>query len=131
VRLDSGVEEGSSIGSDYDPLLAKLSVWGEDRRQALARLERALGEYSVLGIETNLSFLARLVSDTQYARGEYDTEFVNRRPDLAAVLPLTPDERADWLSALAALELEQPSRTTAQVRSQLPAWVLAERARLR
>jgi acetyl-CoA carboxylase biotin carboxylase subunit len=132
VRVDSGVEEGSGVGREYDPLLAKLSVWGTDRERALSRLRRALGEYSLLGVETNLEFLGRLVRDPEYVRGEYDTEFVNRRQDLAAPLPLSREEREEWLSALAVLDLSEPSRVPERnTREGLPAWVLAERSRLR
>jgi acetyl/propionyl-CoA carboxylase alpha subunit len=134
VRVDSGIEAGSEIGTEYDPLLAKVSVWGETREQARVRLQRALGEYSVLGIDTNLGFLTRLIADADFARGDYDTEFVERRSDLYRAAPLADAERDDWLAALAALEIrrgepahtERPSEVSA-----LSPWLLVERSRLR
>jgi acetyl-CoA/propionyl-CoA carboxylase biotin carboxyl carrier protein len=81
VRVDSGVAAGSVIGSDYDPMLAKLIAWGTDRDQALRRLERALAATSVLGVTTNIGFLRRLVSDPDVIAGRLDTGLVERRLD--------------------------------------------------
>jgi acetyl-CoA carboxylase biotin carboxylase subunit len=134
VRVDSGVRPGSVIGADYDPLMAKLCVWAPDREQALARLIRALSEYVVLGLQTNLEYLRRLVADEAFARGQYDIGFVGRRPDLRRPQPLTPELRADWVAALAALELARRPKgaaPSAPPSAALPAWVLAERSRWR
>jgi acetyl-CoA carboxylase biotin carboxylase subunit len=134
VRVDSGIEVGSVIGTEYDPLLAKLTVWGENRDQARARLERALAEYSVLGIDTNLGFLSRLVRDPDFVRGEYDTELVERRTDLYRPPPLPDAECDDWVAALAALDLAEASTARAvrnESASALSPWLLIERARLR
>jgi len=126
VRLDSGVEAGSVIPPDYDPLLAKLSVWGRDRAEALARMRRALSEYAVLGVATNLHFLDAVLADPEFGRGEYDTEFVDRRTDLRARRALSADERAELLAA-AALVVEPP-RAAPSAMLGLSPWVLAERA---
>jgi acetyl/propionyl-CoA carboxylase alpha subunit len=133
VRVDSGVEVGSVVGTEYDPLLAKLSVWGENREQARARLERALEEYAVLGIDTNLGFLTRLVRDPDFVRGDYDTEFVERRSDLYCAPPLPDSERDDWVAALSALEAAAGSTRRAEPgpSTLLSPWLLAERSRLR
>jgi acetyl/propionyl-CoA carboxylase alpha subunit len=134
VRVDSGIQSGSVIGTEYDPLLAKVSVWGENREQARARLLRALCEYSVLGIDNNLGFLTRLVADADFARGEYDTEFVERRSDLYRAAALEGEERDDWLAALAALEPGRAGarrKTQAGSESALSPWLLVERSRLR
>jgi acetyl-CoA carboxylase biotin carboxylase subunit len=137
VRIDSGIEAGSSVGTDYDPLLAKLAVWGEDRAHAIARLQRALGEYFVSGVDTNIAFLQRLSADAAFRRGEYDTEFVVRRRDLTQNEPLPPEDLADWTRGLAALEeMEQAEQRAKQRRygaavGALSPWVQVERARLR
>jgi acetyl-CoA carboxylase, biotin carboxylase subunit len=81
VREDSGVQAGSRVPSDYDPLLSKLCVWAPDRPRALARMERALRECQITGISTNLSLLERLVASTAVRAGDYDTTFVERELD--------------------------------------------------
>ncbi|RYZ04153.1 MAG: ATP-grasp domain-containing protein [Myxococcales bacterium] len=78
VRDDGGVVSGSWVSPEFDPLLSKLSVWGRNREEARARLLRALGEYSVLGVATNLTFLERLLAHPRVVAGDYDTTFVER-----------------------------------------------------
>ncbi len=78
VRLDSGVYEGWNVPVDYDPLLAKLVGYGSSRTQAIARLRRALGEYHVAGIQTNLSLFRRILEDEPFQQGELDTGYLDR-----------------------------------------------------
>jgi acetyl-CoA carboxylase biotin carboxylase subunit len=84
VRLDSGVYAGWTVPIDYDPLLAKLAVWAGTREQALARMRRAIAEYHVGGIATNLKFFSQLLDDEEMAAGRLDTHFLdsffNRAP---------------------------------------------------
>jgi acetyl-CoA carboxylase, biotin carboxylase subunit len=77
IRWDCGVYSGWSVPSEYDPLLAKLIAWGADRREALARLERALGETSFLGIRTNIEFLRRVVGENDFVRGDIHTKWLD------------------------------------------------------
>ena len=77
VRLDSGVYPGWTVPMEYDPLLAKLAVWAEDRPTAIARLERAIDEYSVAGIKTNLSFFRHLLADPEFGAGRLHTGFID------------------------------------------------------
>ncbi len=77
IRRDSGVYEGWVVPMDYDPLLAKLIVFAEDRAQAIARLERALGEYFVGGIKTNLPLFRRIVQDPEFRAGNLHTGFLD------------------------------------------------------
>jgi acetyl-CoA carboxylase biotin carboxylase subunit len=77
IRLDSGVYEGWNVPFDYDPLLAKLAVWGPDRATALNRLKRALQEYKVGGIRTNLAFFTDVLNDEAMQRGELSTAFLD------------------------------------------------------
>src|SRR5450432_633934 len=78
IRLDSGIYEGWTVPIDYDPLLAKLIGYGNDRPQAIARLARALDEYFVGGIKTNLSLFQKILSDHEFHAGNLDTGFLDR-----------------------------------------------------
>ncbi len=84
VRLDSGVYRGWEVPIYYDPLLAKLVTFGADRAQAIARMRRAIDEYRIVGIQTNLSFFRDLLRDPQFAAGDLSTGFIDellrRRP---------------------------------------------------
>jgi acetyl-CoA carboxylase biotin carboxylase subunit len=76
VRVDSGVAQLSEVGIDYDPILAKLIVWGEDRDMARARMIRALQEYKILGIRHSTKYLADIVAHPKFASGETYTSFI-------------------------------------------------------
>jgi acetyl-CoA carboxylase biotin carboxylase subunit len=76
IRNDAGIYPGYEIPIHYDPLIAKLVVWGEDREEARRRAARALGEYLVAGVRTNLPFHRWLVHHPRFATGEVDTGFI-------------------------------------------------------
>jgi acetyl-CoA carboxylase, biotin carboxylase subunit len=78
VRRDSGMYEGWTVPIDYDPLLAKLIAYGSDRPQAISRLGRALSEYFVGGIKTNISLFRRILGDPDFQAGKLDTGFLDR-----------------------------------------------------
>ena len=78
IRRDSGMYEGWTVPIDYDPLLAKLIGYGTDRPQAISRLVRALSEYFVGGIKTNISLFRRILNDTDFQAGKVDTGFLDR-----------------------------------------------------
>ncbi len=78
IRSDSGVYEGWTVPLEYDPLLAKLVVWGNDRAEAVARLRRALSEYEVFGIKTTIPFFRRVVDHADFVAGRIDTGFIDR-----------------------------------------------------
>jgi acetyl-CoA/propionyl-CoA carboxylase biotin carboxyl carrier protein len=78
VRVDSGIEVGTEVGSWYDPMLAKVIAWGPDRPAALARLRQALTGTALLGVRTNLEFLGELLADPEVVAGRLDTELVDR-----------------------------------------------------
>src|SRR5581483_10507287 len=82
VRWDGGIEIGDEVTRYYDSLLGKLVVWGADRAQAIARIERALAELAIVGVATNQGFHRRLLADPAFRRGEVDIQFLERRPDL-------------------------------------------------
>jgi 3-methylcrotonyl-CoA carboxylase alpha subunit len=77
IRVDSGVEEGGTVGVNYDPLLAKLIASAETRDAAVSRLRAALRAYPVLGIHTNIPFLLRLIDLPAFAEGRLHTGFVD------------------------------------------------------
>jgi acetyl-CoA carboxylase biotin carboxylase subunit len=86
IRRDSGMYEGWNMPLDYDPLLAKLIGYGTDREQAIARLTRALREYFIGGIKTNLSLFRRILRDPDFHAARLDTGFLDR-------LLKTPEDR--------------------------------------
>ncbi|MCA9253246.1 MAG: acetyl-CoA carboxylase biotin carboxylase subunit [Phycisphaerales bacterium] len=77
VRLDSGVFAGDHVTVYYDPMLAKLAVWGQTRDEALARMAWALRRFVVTGVTTNIAFLASVIRHPQFQKGEYDTHFLD------------------------------------------------------
>ena len=84
VRIDSGVSAGAEISVYYDPLIAKLISYGEDRNQAIARMRRALGEYLVTGVTTNISFHQKLLEHPEFIKGNLSTHFIEKyyeKPD--------------------------------------------------
>jgi acetyl-CoA carboxylase biotin carboxylase subunit len=76
VRIDTGVYVGFDISAFYDPLVSKLIVWGETRPQAVARMRRALEEYRLVGVRTNIPFHQAMMSSYPFITGKYDTRFV-------------------------------------------------------
>ncbi|GLC94170.1 biotin carboxylase [Cupriavidus sp. TA19] len=78
IRIDAGVREGDTISPYYDPMIAKLIVWGKDRDEALARMRQALAAYHVVGLSTNVAFLQRLVSSQAFRTADLDTGLIER-----------------------------------------------------
>jgi acetyl-CoA carboxylase biotin carboxylase subunit len=76
VRVDSGVYEGSEVSIYYDPLIAKLATYGVNRDQAINRMKRAIAEYRIQGVRTNLRFFAELLSDPDFVAGRLSTDFI-------------------------------------------------------
>ncbi|MCH9700462.1 MAG: biotin/lipoyl-binding protein [Actinomycetia bacterium] len=88
IRVDSGIAAGTVVGSDYDPMLAKVIAHAADRRTALRALDAALADTAVLGLTTNIEFLRFLLADPDVAAGRLDTGLLDRRtPDFAPVPP--------------------------------------------
>lgn len=78
IRDDSGVYQGCTVSMFYDPLISKLSVYGKDRKTAIGRMKRALSEYLIAGIKTNIGFHKAVLSHPSFISGDYDTTFVDR-----------------------------------------------------
>jgi acetyl-CoA carboxylase biotin carboxylase subunit len=111
VRLDSGVYPGWTVPLEYDPLLAKLITWGPDRNAAMQRLRRALGEYTITGVETNVAFFREILDDPEFRAGNISTEFVANffaRRKLRA----EPAAQLDLAVALAAAAYAKPRLLT-------------------
>ena len=77
IRLDDGVYDGWTVPNDYDPLLSKLIAWGNSREETIARLRRALEEYTVTGIKTNVGLFRRILSEPDFLRGEIHTRWLD------------------------------------------------------
>ncbi len=91
VRVDSSLLSGTLVGSDYDPMLSKVIAFGADRDEALARLDRALAQTTVLGVQTNIEFLRFLLADERVRAGDLDTALLDER--VADFTPLAvPDD---------------------------------------
>ncbi|MEP6943173.1 MAG: biotin/lipoyl-containing protein, partial [Betaproteobacteria bacterium] len=101
VRVDTGVAEGDVISSYYDPMIAKLVVRGADRDEALRRLARALADYRIAGVATNVDFLGRLVADDDFANARVDTGLIARRHATLFPAPAPLSARVVALAALA------------------------------
>ena len=90
VRNDCGVYEGAEVTIHYDPMLAKLIVWGRDRNHALARLRRALSETRVEGIRTNLPLFEMLLEDEDFVAGNMDISMLDRKLENGELRPAAP-----------------------------------------
>jgi acetyl-CoA carboxylase biotin carboxylase subunit len=113
IRVDSGVYQGWDVPFDYDPLLAKLIAWAPDRDAAISRLKRALSEYKVGGIRTNLAFFQDILRDDAFVRGDLSTafleDFFTRRKPASE-----PTVEAEAVAAIvAALSKPKPSAPAA------------------
>ncbi len=136
VRDDGGAYPGCTISSFYDPLISKLSVWAPNRERAVARMRRALGEYVVTGIRTNLAFHEKLFAHPDFVAGNYDTGFLDRHSDELLGYPRVPagDEQSVAVAvAIAASRMERATgvsvATSGESGSRLAPWVAQHRAR--
>ncbi|GAA5097965.1 acetyl-CoA carboxylase biotin carboxylase subunit [Microbacterium yannicii] len=114
VRTDAAVESGSVVSSDYDPMIAKVIAHGDDRAQAIERLDAALAETVLLGVESNIGFLRELLADPGVQSGEMDTGLIDRLPPYAAPEPGEAALAAAALAGeLARVRAGEPVRTAA------------------
>jgi 3-methylcrotonyl-CoA carboxylase alpha subunit len=117
ARVDTGVRRGDRVTPFYDPMIAKIVVWGEDRQAALDRLRWALSETALLGVVTNLGLLVRIASHPQFAAGAVDTGFIERHRH--ALLPgqRPAPNAALAIAAIARLLARASAGTAAAARS--------------
>jgi 3-methylcrotonyl-CoA carboxylase alpha subunit len=112
VRIDSGVREGDAISPFYDPMIAKLIVWGQDRHEALARMSAALSDCQIVGVATNVAFLKRLIDSAAFSTAQLDTGLIERN-QTQLFPPLAPASDAHLaLACCALLDSEQDGRSS-------------------
>jgi acetyl-CoA carboxylase biotin carboxylase subunit len=126
VRVDSGVYPGWTVPLDYDPMLAKLVVWAGTRADATARMRRAIAEYRVSGIRTNLSFFDRILADPEFTSAALDTAFLDRF--FSRQGPSSPPDPLSLALAAAVVSrrTESPQNGTSAAAAGSP-WLLAGR----
>ncbi len=132
VRWDGGIEAGNEITLHYDPLLAKLIVWGETRQVALERMRRALRELVIVGIPSSQAFHLRVMDDAEFQRGDVDITYLERVGDRLLASGVRSD-LARPLAVVAALLAEErratagASSTTAGQLARPSGWLVAAR----
>ena len=100
IRVDSAIYSGGEIPYFYDPMLAKVIAWGQDRHQAIDRLKRALREYLVVGVQSNIPFHLQILDDERFLRGDIHTGFLDEEFQMA---PLDRDGSEDVALMVAAI----------------------------
>jgi 3-methylcrotonyl-CoA carboxylase alpha subunit len=107
VRIDSGVREGDAISPFYDPMIAKLIVWADDREAALATMAAALAQYRIVGLATNIAFLQRLIVSPAFAAAQLDTGLIERHHDILFPAPQAASAAHLALAVAALLRAER------------------------
>ncbi|MBP0598252.1 acetyl/propionyl/methylcrotonyl-CoA carboxylase subunit alpha [Herbaspirillum sp. LeCh32-8] len=122
VRIDSGVREGDAISPFYDPMIAKLIVWGANRDAALRNMARALAQYQIVGLATNIGFLQRLVTGAAFSQAELDTGLIERHHDALFPAPAAPPMEILAFAAAAVLTEESTAGNSADPWSSTHGW---------
>jgi acetyl/propionyl-CoA carboxylase alpha subunit len=120
VRIDAGVYPGFEVTPYYDSLISKLIVWGETRAEAIQRMRRALDEYKLVGVRSNISIHQRLMESPRFMGGQFDTRFIEERFSMDAGPPVFftgngRDARADVAAVFATLVAHRSSQRAAQI----------------
>ncbi len=108
VRNDSGIWEGGEISLYYDPLLSKLITWGQNRAEAISRMKRALREYHITGVRSNIHFCLLVMNHPAFVSGEFDTHFISEHFDPAEIA--RGPEELQRVAAIAATLVQPRSR---------------------
>ena len=120
VRVDTGVIQGDSVDIYYDPMIAKLIVWDKDRSRALIRLKKALSEYKISGVTTNISFLYNIACSTPFNQSDIDTDFINqnhqeifrlRQEDIEYAKPIAAAAHSALIKKAASEKMENSSQS--------------------
>ncbi len=124
VRVDSGICQGQTVTTAFDPMLAKLIVSGKDRAEALARADAALAEFVVLGCRTNIEFLRALINDDDVVAGHMHTGLIGEKSALTTADLQTPDRQRQILAAacLSVAPIREAACAIPQVHAQMGAW---------
>lgn len=109
VRIDTGIEQGDAITPFYDPMIAKLIVWDETRELAMQRLAQALGQYQIVGVANNVSFLHRLATSPSFAGVRLDTSLIEREQDWIKAGAVSVPEDALLIAAFDLIQSERPA----------------------
>ena len=126
VRWDSGVHEGSDVSLYYDPMLAKLITFADDREAAIDRMARALSELNVVGIETSVPFHMRVMQEQDFRSGDINIRYLETHPEMSE---LAPDGSAALVAAIAAAMLEERERRTRSIARTVTSPAAANRSR--
>lgn len=129
VRVDTGVSQGDEISVYYDPMIAKLIVWGDNRDLALTRLCHALREYRISGVKTNLDFLYRIAIAEPFRQGDIDTRFIERHDSLLFSAPRDHHTNACLAALSLLLSRENVSAAVGHLEANSP-WQLNDNWRL-
>ena len=111
VRVESGIYEGFEVSLFYDPMIAKLIVWGETRAEAILRMRRALNEYRIGGLKTSIPFHQQMMNSTQFMWGAFDTNFLQDR----FAITYTERPEMELSAAIAAAMVEHTGEQRATV----------------
>jgi acetyl-CoA carboxylase biotin carboxylase subunit len=114
IRVDSGIYPGFEITPFYDPMIAKLIVWGETRGQAILRMRRALEEYRIVGVRTNIPFHQSMMDSPRYMAGQYDTRFIEERFEMPEPEEARLANHPDIAAAFATLVTHYENRRSAE-----------------
>ncbi len=115
VRIDTGVYPGFEITPYYDPMIAKLIVWGETRAQSILRMRRALEEYRIVGVRTNIPFHQTMMDSHRFMAGQYDTRFVEERFSMEESGNGISEEHTEIAAILAVLAAHREAELSAHV----------------
>ena len=120
VRVDTGVIQGDSVDMYYDPMIAKIIVWDKDRSRALIRLKKALSEYKINGVTTNIGFLYNIACSTPFNQSDIDTDFINqnhqeifrlRQEDIEYAKPIAAAAHSALIKKAASEKMENSSQS--------------------
>ena len=114
VRVDTGVYPGFEISPYYDSLISKLIVWGETRAEAILRMRRALEEYKIVVVRTNIPFHPNLMDSHRFMGGQYDTRFVEERFSMEAAESIR-EIRPEIAAIVATLVAHQQTQRAAHI----------------
>jgi acetyl-CoA carboxylase biotin carboxylase subunit len=127
VRVDSGVTVGDEITPYYDPMIAKLICWGDTRAAALLRMRRALAEYHIMGVKTNIPFHQNILDSTRFLAGQFDTTFVEERFSMNGDYELRPDIAAVIATLVAHEARQKAAQVVGRNERDVSNWKLAGR----
>jgi acetyl/propionyl-CoA carboxylase alpha subunit len=118
VRVDDGIESGTEVSPYYDPMLAKVITWGDDRPEAVRKMIRALQDTVVLGVTTNIPYLLDILQHPAFAAGNISTNFLDEQ--MGDWRPIPDLSSSTWLAVAAFEALKGVGRTTIQPNGDTP-----------